>query len=168
MWLICQNFALEPNFHLPFWKFGKKHPGPPQPAKQVFACLAHKMSCVDGFWPDLAESRVLDPNIFLTNFQPSMNKTVRTAGVFPFLDLIFWHFQPFFEIAVYYSDPGPSKYGFCAKYFFWGQTLTFMHPGHPPLAPSCAPPGHWPASYAPTDPKPCISCPVWLISTAAA
>ena len=47
------------------------------------------MSITDEFWPDLAESRVLDPNIFLTNFQPSMNKTVRTASVFPFLDAIF-------------------------------------------------------------------------------
>ena len=144
MWLICQNFGLEPNFHLPFWKFGKKHHGPPQPAKQVFACLAHKMSCVDGFWPDLAESRVLDPNIFLTNFQPSMNKTVRTASVFPFLDAIFWHFQPFFWNCGVLQWPRTFQIWFLHKIFFWGQTLTFMHPYHP----------HWPPAVPPIPSKP--------------
>ena len=139
MWLICQNFGLEPNFHLPFWKFGKKHHGPPQPAKQVFASLAHKMSCIDGFWPDLAESRVLDPNIFLTNFQPSMNKTVRTAYVFPFLDAIFRHFQPFLKFWCTIVTQDLPNMVSAHNNFFWGQTLTFMHPDHPPTGPKLYP-----------------------------
>ena len=135
MWQICQNFCFEPNFHMPFWKFGKRHYWPPQPAKQVFASFAHKMSSTHGFGPNLAVSRVFDPNFILTNFQLSMNKNVRTADVFPFLDAIFWHFQPLFEIAAYHRDPGPSKYCFGAKKLFLRSDPHIYVPRPPPTGP---------------------------------
>ena len=168
MWPICQNFCLKPNFHLPFWKFGKRHHGPPQPAKQVFACLAHKMSCVDGFWPDLAESRVLDPNIFLTNFQLSINKTVRTVGVFPFLDLIFWHFQPFLKLrCTTVTQDLPNMVSAHNNFFEVrpSHSCTLATPHWPPAVPH--PATGRPAMH-PLTQKPCISCLVWLILTAPA
>ena len=136
MWQICQNFCLEPNFHMPFWKFGKRHYWPPQPAKQVFASFAHKMSSTHGFGPNLAESRVLDPNFFWQIFSFLWIKMCEQRTFFHFWTWFFDISSLYLNIAVYHSDPGPSKYGFGTKYFF---LMSDPHIHVPWLAPRCAP-----------------------------